>query len=224
VLPAIALLAAVALSEARRRLETVSGSSMAVAIAAGIFLIAGGYAVARQKEFFFAMDLIQASRRTYGANPFPEAVEIGRYLRERTTAADRIAVLGSEPQIYFYSGRTSATGYIYAYPLMEPQRFASSMQSEMMKEIESAQPKYLVFVQVPTSWLVRPDSDRTILDWSQRYATQCFDLVGIADIISGSETRYLWDEQARAHRPSGSAFVMVFHRKSEAPCTVRGAA
>ena len=55
--------------------------------------------------------------------------------------------LGSEPEIYFYADRKAATGYIYTYALMEPQRFASQMQAEMIKEVESAHPRYLVFVE-----------------------------------------------------------------------------
>jgi len=34
----------------------------------------------------------------------------------------------------------------------EPQRYAVQMQREMMREIETARPKYLVFVAVATSW------------------------------------------------------------------------
>ena len=57
-------------------------------------------------------------------------------------------MLGSEPQIYFYSQRRSATGYLYTYPLMEPQPFARRMQEEMIREIESTQPEFVVLVLV----------------------------------------------------------------------------
>ena len=66
---------------------------------------------------------------------------------------------GSEPQIYFYSHRHSATGYIYTYPLMEPQKYARQMQSEMIHEIESAQPKYLISITMSLSWLRLPQSE-----------------------------------------------------------------
>ena len=49
----------------------------------------------------------------YGPNPFPEAVRVAEYLREHTNPTDTIAILGSEPEIYFYAHRHSATGYIY---------------------------------------------------------------------------------------------------------------
>ena len=48
----------------------------------------------------------------------------------------QLRVLGSEPEIYFYSHRHSATGYIYTYALMEPQKYARQMQEEMIREIE----------------------------------------------------------------------------------------
>jgi len=51
---------------------------------------------------------------------------------------ERIAVLGSEPQIYFYAKRRSATGYIYTYPLMEPQPYSKQMATEFKQEVEGA--------------------------------------------------------------------------------------
>ena len=87
-----------------------------------------------------------ASRLTYGTNPFPESLKIAQYLKEHTSSEDSIAVLGSEPQIYFYAHRHTATGYIYMYPLMEPQPYALRMQEEMIREIEASRPAYLVFV------------------------------------------------------------------------------
>jgi len=51
-----------------------------------------------------------------------------------------VAVIGSEPEIYFYAQRHSATGFIYTYSLMEEQRFALAMQKQMIREIEEAKP------------------------------------------------------------------------------------
>jgi hypothetical protein len=112
----------------------------------------------------------------YGPNPFPEALRVAEYLREHTNPTDTIAILGSEPEIYFYAHRHSATGYIYTSGLMEPQRFAGQMQREMMREIETARPKYLVFVAVDTSWLRRRDSEPEIFDWFDRYTAENFRL------------------------------------------------
>ena len=56
-----------------------------------------------------------------------------------TTA--RIAVIGSEPQIYFYAHRRSASGFIYVYDLVQLHRYAGPFQREMIGEIERAQPR-----------------------------------------------------------------------------------
>jgi hypothetical protein len=53
-----------------------------------------------------------AVRMIYGPNPFSEAVRVAEYLQEHTNPTDTIAILGSEPEIYFYAHRHSATGYI----------------------------------------------------------------------------------------------------------------
>jgi 4-amino-4-deoxy-L-arabinose transferase-like glycosyltransferase len=110
----------------------------------------------------------RVTRILHGDSPFLEAPKIAEYLRDHTASDDRIAIFGSEPEIFFLANRKSATGYIYMYPLMEPQPFARTMQREMMAEVERANPKYIVSVMSPFSWLVRPDSDRTIIEYAQK--------------------------------------------------------
>ena len=159
----------------------------------------------------FQLGSVQVSRTIYGRNPFPESVEVARYIREHTAPGDRVAVLGSEPQIYFYSGRRSATGYIYTYPLMELQPYAAAMQHQMIREIETANPRYLVFVKAPTSWLVRPDSDLTIFGWFNEYQ-RSFTRVGLVDIVSETETVYRWGEAMVGYAPHSNAWLLVFER------------
>ena len=108
------------------------------------------------------MSPLQASESIYYGNPFIEVLGVARYIREHTVADTRIAVFGSEPEIYFYAGRHSATGYIYTYPLMEPQPNALRMQWEMIHQVEFTKPDYLVLVTCDLSWLARPSSDLTV--------------------------------------------------------------
>jgi hypothetical protein len=150
----------------------------------------------------------QLCRAMYGANPFPESMEIARYLREHTQPDDRIAVLGSEPQICFDAHRRSATGYIYTYGLMEPQAYAHQMQTEMIDEIEKARPKYVVLVMVPTSWLARPDSDKTLFEWMDKYLATHYDRVGLVDILSDTQTAFYWDPAA-ARLPQSRYYLLV---------------
>jgi len=145
-------------------------------------------------------------------NPLPESLEIGRWLRAHSAPTDRIAVIGSEPQIYFYAGRRAATGYIYMYPLMENQPYAAEMQRRMIEEIEAARPRFVVLVNVAVSWNVGQMSDRTLFRWWPRYQ-EGFERVGVADIMDRG-TRYVWGREAAAYTPLSPVWVAVFERKA----------
>jgi hypothetical protein len=219
VLPAIALLCGIAVDTADRLLSRVLRPPVAGALALVLVVAPIGYFVTKERSFLFSMDARTISRSIYGSNPFVEAAEIGKYIRERTDANDRIVVVGSEPEIYFYADRKAGTGYIYTYALMEPQPFAKSMQAEMIREIEAAHPRYLVFAWIRASWLAGPDSDPRIFNWVRDYVHACYEPVGIADIISVDDTRMLWDIDVHRYAPTSSNLVYTFRRKSDAPCT-----
>ncbi len=80
----------------------------------------------------------QAATEIWGAdNPFPEAISAAAYIRSHTAPDTLIAVLGSEPEIYFYAHRRSATPYIYMYGLMEPQPYALKMQNDVVRDLRT---------------------------------------------------------------------------------------
>ena len=209
-LPAVALLCAVAVSSAATMLVKSRQNAAWAAVPSLVFLAALGFAVIGQREFFFEQDPITACRSLYSGNPFPEALKIADFLKNHSAEGDRIAVIGSEPEIYFYSGRRSATGYVYMYPLMESQPFASTMQTEMISEIEASRPQFLVFVNSPTSWLRTDASDSTIFSWSDQYAGSGYQLVGIADLFAEG-TEYHFDDAA-TYRPRSDNAILVFKR------------
>ncbi len=206
-LPVVALLIGVAVRSGR----DVWGSTGAV-VSSLLFIFAFAYTAIVQEDFLFIMNPSEASRATYGSNPFPESLEIAKYIREETSPADRILVFGSEPQIYFYSMRRSATGYIYTYGLMENQKYTMMMQQEMIREIETARPSFIVYVNVSTSWLLRPDSNKSIFEWFNKYV-QYYDRVGIIDILALDKTEYRWKNDATRYKPHSNNYLIVFKRK-----------
>lgn len=144
---------------------------------------------------------------------FGNRFEFAEYLRDHTDANDTIGVLGSEPQIYFYSGRRSATGYIYTYSLMEAQANALTMQQEMIREIETARPKYLVFVQMASSWLPDPKSEGLIFKWSNEYLQANYKVVGFVNIVSLEQTEYYFDQVPESIMASNN-YIMLYARKT----------
>jgi hypothetical protein len=177
-----------------------------------VFLICFFHGVFLQRLFFFTGSPAAVCRYMYFPNPFPESIAIANYIRSKSDPDSTIAVLGSEPQIYFYARRRSATSYIYMYSLMENQRYALRMQQEMIQEIERSKPEYLIFVRTPISWLRREDSETALFDWFENYKTH-YTVAGIIEIVSPRETKYFWDDQAKNYRPQANA-IYVLRRNS----------
>ncbi len=179
----------------------------------GIVLLSLSHSVYIQRDLLFRADMISVSRLLYGENPFPEAQTIAKYIREHSNNSDRIAILGSEPEILFYADRTSATGYIYMYPLMERQPYASLMRTEAIAEIESSQPEFFVFVGLIRSWAQELDYDRAILNWAKEYSNK-YERVGLIDILLASRTEYYWDQAAADIRPKSAHRIFVYRKKT----------
>ena len=213
-LPAIALLAGVAAGSLKQLLGKFKSPALASTIPALLAILALAHLVIGQRDVLFELSPTQACVAVYGGNPFVESLEIARYIRAHTSKDDRIAVIGSEPQIYFYSHRRSATGYIYTYPLMEHQKYALRMQKEMIEEIEAAQPAYIVCVNIVLSWLPSPASPRLIFSWSDKYLREYYTLVGIVDLLSPDWTEYRWDEEVEGYSPNSPNFIYVLKRNS----------
>jgi hypothetical protein len=218
-LPAAGLFCGVAVLSLERLLGHLVSRVTARVVAAVIFVTATGTYITGEWDYFFSIQTNELSRSRYGTNPFIEAPEIARYIQAHTDPVDRIAVLGSEPELYFYANRKSATGYIYTYALMEEQQYSTRMQDEMIDEVTVAHPKYIVYVAIPTSWLAR-NSKEKILTWSEAYLNQCYDLVGIADILSETETRWVWDTDIAGYTPQSQHALYTFRSKTDTPCSV----
>lgn len=212
VLPAVCLFIGIAVSSAAQELSQHLPSPAATAIPLLILLSALALSVAGQSDIFFRFSPLTACRAVYGNNPFPEAQVISEYLNQHSSPNARIAVIGSEPEVYFYSRLHSATGYIYTYPLVEPQKYAMDMQKDMAREIENSRPEYMVFVQVINSWIASPESSTFILDWSHQYAADHYEMVGIVD-ETDPQTQYVWGDSAKSYHVKSGESIGVFKRK-----------
>jgi hypothetical protein len=191
ILPVVSLLVGLAIS----KLSDLLTGRMILVRFLPLFLLGAmlSLPILWEKKIFFGVSPVEACRMMYSDNPFAEAVKIAAYLREHTNPDDTIAVLGSEPEICFYAQRHSATGYIYTYGLMEPQKYAREMQEEMTREIERAQPKFLVSIVMFYSWLWRADSERLIFNWANDYTAQNYSAAGLVNMTPG-ETDYFFGD------------------------------
>jgi hypothetical protein len=212
-LPPVALLAAYAATAASNLPDTVLSARIKASLPFFLLVIAAGCSLHAERYNYFILSPQNVSRAIYGTNPFPEAPQIADHIRENTTVHDRIAILGSEPEILFYADRLSATGHIYMYGLMENHRYAEDMQRQLISEIEKTAPTYIVVVHNSTSWLLRPDSSNKVLDWGDSYIPLRYDETGIVEMFDDKPTRYVWGGETAGYKPSSDSFVSIFKKR-----------
>ncbi|MBI9084523.1 MAG: glycosyltransferase family 39 protein [Desulfobacterales bacterium] len=165
----------------------------------------------RNDGYYFWDTPEDVSHKTYPAQFFPESLKISDYIQKHCKKNDTIAVLGSEPQIYVYADRRSATGYIYMFPLMEIQDYALQMQRQMAREIEASKPVFIVFFSSQPSWVVRPQSERWIFGWLEGYKEK-YRPVGVVDFIAPDQVAYVWGGPAADYRPASPIWCMILKR------------
>ena len=171
-LPAVSLLAGCGVSGAESIFQDATDPTASRKAWPGVaFVLILAVSVSLNRQVWFELKPAQASREIYGFDLFSQAGAAAALIRTNTPPDARVAVLGSEPEIYFLSHRRSATSYLYTYALMEPQPFAHRMQQEMIGEIESARPECITVVTFNDSWISQPESDHEIFDWWDTYQT-----------------------------------------------------
>jgi hypothetical protein len=203
-LPAFALLAGASVTLAEKRLG---------ALVPWLALGAISFSALSQGHFLFEMTPLQIMRETFGINPFPEAIEIAAYIKAHSADNDRVAIIGSEPEIYFYASRQSVTPYVYIYSMMEPHPFALQMQEEFIKDVEEAKPAYVVVVRISPSWLRKPSSPARLGEWYPAFLEKAYAPVGVAD-IGREQTIYRWDADATYYTSRFDNTVVVYRRQS----------
>jgi hypothetical protein len=172
-LPAVALWTGIGVAATQEMIEKQRWR-WAAGVPFLVFAIAFYFCVRGQRKFLFNKwnpDLALHDSSGCG-DGCAEDKQAADYVKANSAPQDTVAVLGSEPAIYFYSHRHSATGYIYMYALTEPQVYAQQMRQEMISEVETARPNMVVYVDNSESWWNLGSSKETaylepLLGWVQ---------------------------------------------------------
>ena len=163
--------------------------------------------------YFFKVPTQELCKVIYSSsNPFVESPDLGKYLAEHTTPDDKIAVLGSEPQICFYANRLPASGYIYTYPLTENQPYSKEMRQDMITEIEAAKPKYMVFINSNFSWGSSSEAVKDITDWYVK-EQENYNLVCLIDLNEREKGTWIWGDEAKTYKPKNPSWIWLHERK-----------
>jgi hypothetical protein len=208
-LPVLALLTGVAVSRGLYLLRHDQTIELFLALPIlGLFGIALGASLVGNGSVWLGLTPMEAIRSIYGSSLFVETAKAADYLKANAAPDARVAVLGSEPEIYFNARRRAATGNLYMYPLMEEQPYASKMQEDMIGEIERARPAYVIYVDDQYSWLARPDSAQKLFEWWKAYWAKDLDLVQTLEVEEGLTRGSDMDKPAKEAPVTGHILIL----------------
>jgi len=211
-LPAVGMAIGLGVMEARRLLKNSQSLAFASFLPVTLFCVICGYAVFADRYYFFSATPDEISGAIYRVNPFREAVKVAGYIQKNPAPDSRIAVLGSEPEIYFLAHRHSATGHVSTYILMDGRPYSRDMQQEMIREIKAAAPEYIVFINLSSSWLMHPPAaDWTWMDTMTQYEKDHYTQVGVlVDDPSRDQPVFHWDAEATNHPSNRLPCIPVY--------------
>src|SRR5439155_7748683 len=202
-LPAVSLLVGAGCTLAGQRLRRSGLGTLGFSLPAAVFLVGCGWVLKSERP-----DLI-GSHVVFGSVP-----ALASYISNHSTPASRIAVFGSEPEIYFYAHRHAASGYIYMYDITSAAAHAGEMKQEMLREVEAARPEFVVDVHEQFSWSVglSPEPER-IHEWLEQYLKSGnYRRVAVAENVKG-QIVYRWNSDAAGYSPASEFYICVYQRK-----------
>ncbi|MDP2789748.1 MAG: glycosyltransferase family 39 protein [bacterium] len=123
-----------------------------------------------EAKYWFCVSTTEYSVHAYPHQNFPVYRTFAATLEQFIRAGDRVAIIGSEPELLFYTGLRSVTGYLYTYPFFELQPYRTRMFIQFIEEIETAKPELLVVVEHNYSLGEKPwHNDNPLWPWLKQY-------------------------------------------------------
>lgn len=190
-------------------------------VALGILVLASYSNMSALKKYYFNVNSTQLLRQVYGLNPFPESKVIADRLNTMLRPEDKIAVFGTEIQMYFYTNKISPSRFAGSGALLEfPVAKADDWQKEFISDVEKANPRFLVFYSHAISWLANPKVNNLIFPWFDKFSAEKYNLIGFADMYD-TTTNYVWapDMDLVKNPPKSQYKIFIFERKPDTPVT-----
>lgn len=161
--------------------------------------------IAAQPGYWFYTDPNAVLRQAYGMNPFPEMQEIGRVLKEKTRQEDKILVFGSEPELYLYADRASATRHLFL-PIGLRHKRSDDFEREYLQEWNMSQPRFVVFPNV----FADQNRENPLFQQGVALLRQDYHTAGIVDLYP-DHTEYNWSPLPGSKTKSPN-WIIIFER------------
>jgi hypothetical protein len=179
----------------------------------GIFAALTFNHVSELKSYYYHPNYERILRAVYGNNPFPESWEIANYINAHSKPEDNIVLIGSEPEIYFYTHKKSPSRHAYFTSIVNNVKDHKLWQQEFAKDTEKAKPKFVVFFNHPLSLLVQPNVDRWVFDWANKFIQENYQIVGLVDMVDGQQSVYKYGTDINTYKPVSQNQIYIYQRK-----------
>jgi len=173
--------------------------------------------VSTLKSYYYHPNYERILRAVYGNNPFPESMEIANYINSHSKPEDNIVLIGSEPQIYFYTKKKSPSRHAYFTSIVNNVKDHKEWQREFARDTEKAKPKFVIFFNHPLSLLVQANVDKYVFEWANKFITENYKIVGLVDMIDGQQSVYVYNEQLNTYKPVSQNLIYIYERNTTPP-------
>lgn len=208
IIPALAAAIGIVASDISKSLKSGFGRKAIIGIPIAIALVG----MIEERDYFFFDQPEVISRSIYYPNLFADAEKVSEFIRSRSDDSDRVAILGSEPEILFLSQRRSATRYIFTDFINMKHELGGQMQKEMIREIDSVKPAIIVMINQPFSWGALPSGSWPLLRWIRGYLENNYEIVGTVTQLSMNSSVFRWDQKSRDDTEALASSIIIFQR------------
>jgi 4-amino-4-deoxy-L-arabinose transferase-like glycosyltransferase len=122
--------------------------------------------------FWFSYSPETAVGKIYPGNTFGLMPQFGERIAQMTRPDDRVYIFGAEPELFFYAHRTSATRYIFLFPLYGQYPGVLEKQKATADEVIRNQPAAAVWF--PNGLFFAPGTEQMFTRWSYDYLKSHF--------------------------------------------------
>jgi hypothetical protein len=214
-IPALSINGAIFIFSIQHILKNKMQLGIASTVVAFIIILLPVFAnLSSLSKYYFNPNHTQILREVYGINPFPESKVIADKLNTLMKEEDKLAVFGTEIQMYVYTNKKSPSRFAGSGALLEfPVAQSEDWQKEFISDVEKAAPKYLVFFSHPISWMMNSKSKNLIFPWFDKFSAANYRLIGYADMF-GNTTNYVWEPELDMTKnpPTSQYKIFVFER------------
>lgn len=162
------------------------------------------------QNYYFSTGLSRPISKLYRNNPFVAIREMSFYLKSKMTDKDKLLVLGSEPQIYLYTGKNAPLPHVYSALLMRNNSKNVEARVEIMKYLEMEKPNYVFFNLFPFSWMIQEGDDDALYRQSFVYMINNYEVIASYDIASD---QYKYADQGQTSDAYQANQLLVFKRR-----------